>query len=1128
MSFILKLPNAMQTARLQQAARLAVIVTSVLSFVPHSAKATLTGSWATEGNQAGAEYGFSVSTAGDLNGDGYSDVVVGATGHDATFVDEGRVSVYYGGPSGMSALFTIDSGMPGIRFGFSVSAAGDVNGDGIGDLIIGTPYYDIGDTYRGAAFLYFGGAAGVSATADQMLTLPAQGGVGTGYGVSVASAGDVNGDGYDDVIVGASLEFVPMSRNGAAYLYYGGPSGVSANPDWTQLDPWADGNFGTSVAGLGDVNGDGYDDVAVGAENHGFVFVYHGSATGPANSASTTVANGQDGFGRCVAPAGDVNGDGYADLLVGSPFQNSGEGRAFLYRGSASGVSTTADWSDDPLGLFAQYGYCVGTAGDVNGDGYSDFLVGARWVSAPDDREGRAYLYLGGQFGPNADPDWVAEGELPLAELGYSLGSAGDVDGDGYGDVIVGGPFASDPENGEGRVAIWNGGIDRPYAISWVGEKDQEFAKYGSAVALGDFDGDGFDDLVTATPYWDAGSAVDAGGVWVYYGPETGVFTTEDWSAFGIQSGQRFGIAVAALDANHDGYDDLVVGAPGTGSDTGRVHIYDGSASGLPASPSRVLAGDGEGEEFGFDVANAGDVNADGFADLLIGAPLATDARPAQGRANLHLGTVDGTSADPVWRTYGTSEDANCGYSVSGAGDIDADGYADVIVGSPGFDGGTGQVHVFTGSATGDMTEVWSQFGEQSGMRFGHDVSFGGDVDGDGFSDVMIGAPLFDGNAVDGGSARVYRSTGTSIEMTALAAINSGGLGAQAGACIVGADINHDGLSDLVFGRPYISNGITEEGQIIVWHAPFTGGVIGWDGGSPLAWFGSAVACGDVDADGTVDLLIGAPGAEHPNVHEGFSFLLLNNIDRAYERNAVRLPQQKQPDGLTRIAPTLSADAADVVLEGLARSAAGRDVVRLEVEVKRFGEEFDGVGTLLSPWVDTGAPGALGSALEQELAFSLEAGERYRWRMRTLSNHPTQPRSPWITLRANALTEFDFRTGGDISGLEDGWVDPVGGPGRLVPDESGLALRAEPTVFVNSTTIRFALAEEGDARLEIFDATGRRVALLLEAELDAGEHRIDWDGSIGVGNAAPAPAGTYFAAVEMNGVRRSTRIVRLK
>ena len=124
--------------------------------------------------------------------------------------------------------------------------------------------------------------------------------------------------------------------------------------------------------------------------------------------------------------------------------------------------------------------------------------------------------------------------------------------------------------------------------------------------------------------------------------------------------------------------------------------------------------------------------------------------------------------------------------------------------------------------------------------------------------------------------------------------------------------------------------------------------------------------------------------------------------------------------------------------------------------------------------------------------------------------------------------QFDFRTGGDISGLEDGWVDPVGGPGRLVPDESGLALRAEPTVFVSSTTIRFALAEEGDARLEIFDATGRRVALLLEAELDAGEHRIDWDGSIGVGNAAPAPAGTYFAAVEMNGVRRSTRIVRLK
>jgi hypothetical protein len=209
------------------------------------------------------------------------------------------------------------------------------------------------------------------------------------FGYSVASAGDVNGDGYSDVIVGAYLFDNGETDEGRAFVYHGSASGLSTTPNWTAESNQANAQFGVSVASAGDVNGDGYSDVIVGAyrfdngqTDEGRAFVYHGSASGLSTTPNWTAESNQGNaeFGSSVASAGDVNGDGFSDVIVGAYLFDNGEtdeGRAFVYHGSASGLSTTPNWTAESNQANAQFGYSVASAGDVNGDGFSDVIVGA-------------------------------------------------------------------------------------------------------------------------------------------------------------------------------------------------------------------------------------------------------------------------------------------------------------------------------------------------------------------------------------------------------------------------------------------------------------------------------------------------------------------------------------------------------------------------------------------------------------------------------------------------------------------------------------------------------------------------------------------------------------------------------
>jgi hypothetical protein len=233
-------------------------------------------------------------------------------------------------------------------------------------------------------------------------------------------------------------------------VYHGSASGLSTTPNWTAESNQAGANFGVSVASAGDVNGDGYSDVIVGAKlfdnpelDEGRAFVYHGSASGLSTTPNWTAESNQEGarFGFSVASAGDVNGDGYSDVIVGAyQFANGEafEGRAFVYHGSASGLSTTPNWTAESNQAGAEFGYSVASAGDVNGDGFSDVIVGAWLFDNGETDEGRAFVYHGSASGLSTTPNWTAESNQVNAQFGVSVASAGDVNGDGFSDVIVG------------------------------------------------------------------------------------------------------------------------------------------------------------------------------------------------------------------------------------------------------------------------------------------------------------------------------------------------------------------------------------------------------------------------------------------------------------------------------------------------------------------------------------------------------------------------------------------------------------------------------------------------------------------------------------------------------------------
>ena len=426
--------------------------------------------WSGEGSGLNFRYGASVSTAGNINNDAYDDIIVGSPGYNDGGTDlEGRIEVRFGSAGGPGGLWSYDSDVDFATLGTSVSGGGDFDNDGFDDIIAGAPSFDIEPLFGGAAFAFYGSASGLPSSPDWSVS---GGTSGMSFGSAVAVAGDVDNDNYDDVIVGAPQRTVGFAGEGGAFLYRGSASGLLATPtSWMPVGGATGVRFGASVASAGDVNNDGFDDVIVGAPNaasgqatEGLAYVYHGSPTGLSASPDQTLQVNQlaAAFGWSVASAGDINNDGYDDVIVGAKeydVDQTNEGAAFIFYGSATGIDPAIGAPLHGDKGNADYGISVSSAGDYNGDGYDDVVVGASTTNNGLTRAGRVYLYLGSPFG--LVPFQVMEGEQVDAEFGVAVARGGDTDGDNLDDFVAASHLFDDGQTNEGLARV-NAGTPGP------------------------------------------------------------------------------------------------------------------------------------------------------------------------------------------------------------------------------------------------------------------------------------------------------------------------------------------------------------------------------------------------------------------------------------------------------------------------------------------------------------------------------------------------------------------------------------------------------------------------------------------------------------------------------------------
>ncbi len=442
-----------------------------------------------------------------------------------------------------------------------------------------------------------GRAVGVAQSPTWLFHVPA------GSSTSVADTStaprlDVNGDGVDDVVVGApSVNHRHWVEVGAVRVYHGAASGPGETPTpyLEGVDPH--GRFGSRVASAGDVDGDGFGDLVVAAEGpcdraqcRGAAHVFRGGARGlverPAIVLEGTALPNRI---AAVEGVGDVNGDGFADVLVAWRLQRrDGDNVSFattdsaLYLGSADGTRTTPAWRSHTLSLSVD---TVSSAGDVNGDGYSDLVAASPWRE-PGDYLGRVQVFPGGPTGIAATPAITLRGTEVGGALGAVVASAGDVNSDGYSDVVVCATLER-PQRGASRgvVRVFHGSASgltpTPAVVLTRAARDAVFGVM--AAGAGDVNGDGQGDLAVVTS---ADSiAPSPPSVTVYHGARAGLSTSPAIAVTWERARIIFqGTLAHAGDVNGDGYSDLLAGG------TTQVGLFYGGPSGITDTPSRTYS----------------------------------------------------------------------------------------------------------------------------------------------------------------------------------------------------------------------------------------------------------------------------------------------------------------------------------------------------------------------------------------------------------------------------------------------------------------------------------------------------------------------------------------------------------
>ena len=879
-----------------------------------------------DGEADNSNFGSSLVVA-DLNVNGVNDLFVGASAYST---NTGRGYIFYGDSEyswntkfpwrtntdgtyrGGSNRHRIEGWSSNSLFGESL-AVGDLNGDGKQDLAVGASNYN---SQQGRVYIFLNDGALPMNTYDADIMITGDSASQFGLAIAVNKVSEARDD-IDDLIIGSPAL---NSNDGAVYI-------LDGRADWSGISSYTDADvtiagttdggslFGYSLIANADLGTtpDIHNDIVVGAPNDGKVYIYINDGTYPTTEATadTTIAGELPGdrFGEVLA-TGELNTtpDKYVDLVVSAPSYNFSQGRVYIfYNDGFPADSSSADVTFTGENVGEQFGFSLAT-GELSAtrDNRTDLVVGA--TQYPNDTGvGRVYVYYNdGAYGA---ADWTATGDNGGDRLGESL-AVGDLSRDGRADLIIGmsGYDSGDAEglvrvyyNTDAGLALTDSLINNTGSNSFAGSSllvaditgdgwndlitgangaytnkglvliddysrkeitGSAGVQYGQSMAIGDFDGDGDNDFAISAPEYNSSQ----GQVYIFFddinSSTKAVNPGAQVTITGESAGDEFGYSLASgkVSETADTIDDLVIGAPGANSDVGWVYVFDGRTGWVDTYDATTdydnrLKDNGSNQRCGTTVIAGYDLVGDSREDFAF----ACTGIIGSGSGEHYIDICNNDGTYPVDTFCANSLDVsntNRGASMA-VGDIDNDGWLDLVVGDPTIVTNDGAVHVYYGldNPSGIASSAGLTITGESDSKFGTSVAVG-DFNNNGNDDIAVGAPEYSTNQ---GRVYVFNNDG-SIPTSAGSADETitGAAGLYFGQAVASVDYNVDGETDLVVGAESHLYSFFNDSSYASTYTNYDVDLN--DAKTSYATFPRQFTIGDLNYDGRDDILISAPG----------------------------------------------------------------------------------------------------------------------------------------------------------------------------------------------------------------------------------------------------------------------------